>query len=700
MANEFGLWIPAFAGMTVMVRLPWSAQVALQFRWLPFVGANNYSPLHARQLDFAKLNHLKRNATGQHSEQIERFYAIIFLAYCYPVVQPGDMTQIEDVKSRLDIVELVGGYVQLQRSGGSFKANCPFHQERTPSFYVFPDRQSWRCFGACAEGGDAFSFVMKSDRVDFREALHRLGARVGIAIVNQQETGGRSQQLYEVNDAARQFFQQTLATPEAEFVRDYLHRRGITERSAQIFEFGYSPPRDNRLLAHLTGAGYAPELIAEAGLARETPDSSPGDGRYYDLFRGRLMIPIRDWQARVAGFGSRALDQTATAKYLNTPRTPVFDKSRILFAMHLAKEPVRQHGAVIVEGYMDAVMAHQHGFDNVVASMGTALTEHQVAAIRRLTGQVTMALDGDPAGRNATLRSLESSWGVFQQRNARAAQQAGVSVLQQPEALELRVAELPAGLDPDDYIRQSPEGWPTFVAEAAPLFDYLLASLSERADLGSADGRAWVAQTMLRFVAQIPDPIRRDIYLDDLSARLAMNSETLRAALPTIAGESSGARRRRDAPDTANDAAPPPSRDENPVEEMLLALLLQHGDDLAPDDLGAVAPEWFSRSENREIYRSVFIEGVADGSTVAPELEPHLDLLRGRELMLSSPAKPERAWHQIRLTIEREYLKKEIEQLSTVDDALESPVANRLIDNKDRLGEIDRLLRPASPRQP
>ena len=612
------------------------------------------------------------------------------------------MTQIDDVKSRVDIVELIGSYVQLQRAGSSMKANCPFHQERTPSFYVFPDRQSWRCFGACAEGGDALSFVMKADRVDFREALHRLAARVGVAIVNRQEEGGRSRELFEINDAALRFFQQMLATPEAEFVRNYLHDRGVTDRSLQTFEFGYSPPRDNRLLAHLTGAGYTSERIAEVGLARETDD-----GRYYDLFRGRLMIPIRDWSARVAGFGSRALEDGATAKYLNTPRTPVFDKSRILYAMHLAKEPVRQHGAVIVEGYMDAVMAHQNGFDNVVASMGTALTEHQVNLVRRLTSSVTMALDGDPAGRNATLRSLESSWGVFQRRNAQTAQQPGVSVLQQPEALELRVAELPAGKDPDDYIREAPEQWTAFVDGAAPLFDYLFTALSGRADLETADGRAWVAQTMLRFVAQIPDPIRRDFYLDQLSARLSVSGETLRAALPSASRQSAGFRSGRQPPDTADDATRPPMRDENKLEEELLALLLQHGDGLNPDDVATVAPAWFSRSENREIFRSVFADAMSNGiidsvnePAMAPELEHHLGLLRSRELRLTGPDKLKRAWKQVRLAIEKEYLNQEIVQLSAALDGAgepDSPIADQLRDNSQRLREINRQLKPAPP---
>ena len=615
------------------------------------------------------------------------------------------MTQIDDVKSRVDIAELIGGYVQLQRSGSSFKANCPFHQERTPSFYVFPDRQSWRCFGACAEGGDALSFVMKADRVDFREALHRLGARVGVTIVNQQEAGGRSGQLFEINDVARRFFQQMLATPEAEFVRGYLHNRGLTDRSLQTFEFGYSPVRDNRLLAHLTGAGYAPDLITEAGLARETDD-----GRHYDLFRGRLMIPIRDWSARVAGFGSRAMDDGATAKYINTPRTPVFDKSRILFAMHLAKEPVRQQGAVIVEGYMDAVMAHQHGFDNVVASMGTALTEHQVALVRRLTRHVTMALDGDPAGRNATLRSLESSWGVFQQRNARGTQPAGMSVLQQPEALELRVAELPAGQDPDDFIRQSPEAWPAFVAGAASLFDYLLASLSARADMESADGRAWVAQTMLRFVAQIPDAIRRDTYIDDLAGRLSLNADRLRAAIPEIVRQSAAPRRgEQRVPAAADEAIPLSGRNEDATEEYALALLLQHWDGIGLAAAAEIAADWFRNAENREIYRCI-MDAVATASDVdappdvlaPPELEPHLNRLKTRELRLSGSAKPELAWRQTRLKWERKHLDNNVLQLSALlqdTEGWDSPAAVRLTEAAARICEIDRELRPAAPRQ-
>ena len=602
------------------------------------------------------------------------------------------MTQIDDVKSRLDIVEVISSYVNLQRSGSSLKANCPFHQERTPSFFVFPDRQSWRCFGACADGGDAFSFVMKHDKVEFREALQTLAARVGITLVNNEESRSNARELFEINDAARRFFQQMLDTEEARFVREYLERRGVNERSIQTFEIGYSPPRDNRLLAHLRQAGHHDELIARAALARETED-----GRLYDFFRGRLMIPIRDWEARVAGFGSRALDENATPKYLNTPRTPVFDKSRILYAMNLAKEPVRQRGAVIVEGYMDAIMAHQHGYDNVVASMGTALTERQVDLVRRLTTNVTMALDGDPAGRNATLRSLESSWGVFQRRNS---QNTSVSMLQQPDAMELRVAELPAGQDPDDFIRSDPGAWPAFLERAQELFDYLLDSLSERADMDSPDGRSWVANTMLRFVAQIPDPLRSDLYLDRLSARLALNNDTLRRALDDIKRQLAREQRGQAAASAADEATPQPAREYHAVEEALLAFLLQHGTEPLEGYESTPSTEWFSRSENREIYRNVIAGEDADQMPVPPELQAHLDALRSRELRLSNQAKRDKAWLQMSLALEKEHLNNEIRQLSSLPEVMEdldSPLAQRLLHNNIRIGEIDRLLRPASP---
>ena len=596
------------------------------------------------------------------------------------------MSTIDEVKSRVDIVELVGGYVNLLRSGASFKANCPFHQERTPSFYVFPDRQSWRCFGACADGGDALSFVMKAERLEFREALHRLAERVGVTLETRQQSGV-SNELFAINDAARRFYQDQLAEPDAQFVREYLADRGLTDRTQQTFELGYSPRRDNRLLAHLTGLGHTPERIVAAGLARETDD-----GRYYDLFRGRLMIPIRDWSGRLAGFGSRALDDQDAAKYINTPRTAVFDKSAILYAMHLAKEPVRQQGAVIVEGYMDAIMAHQHGYDNVVASMGTALTEQQVNQVRRLTSRVTMALDGDAAGRNATLRSLESSWSIFQRRAAQSEQRAGQSILNPPETLELRIAELPPGQDPDDLIRESPDSWPGFLADnAKPLFDYLLATLTARAEsanLPPADGRAWVARAMLRFVAQIPDAVKRDFHLETLSTKLGVSLDTLQAELP-VNRQPNAPRRGRPAPNRVDDDASLPQRTGDVDEETLLALVLQNEAELVPEATTVIAAAWFRYSENREIFRIV-TDNPDDAAASGPELSAHLDQLRARPLRLYGG--PEQAFHKLCQSLKRKHLNRAIVELTAAvqeSGDLYSAAADQVAELKTQRFETD-----------
>lgn len=592
------------------------------------------------------------------------------------------MSAIDEVKSRVDIVELVGGYVNLLRSGGSFKANCPFHQERTPSFYVFPDRQSWRCFGACAEGGDALSFVMKAEGLEFRDALHRLAERVGVTLTVREQSGV-SAELFGINDAALLFYKQQLATPEAGFVRDYLDNRGLAAPTIQTFELGYSPPRDNRLLAHLDALGFAPPRVVAAGLARETDD-----GRYYDLFRGRLMIPIRDWSGRLAGFGSRALDDAEAAKYINTPRTAVFDKSAILYAMHLAKEPVRQQGAVIVEGYMDAIMAHQNGYGNVIASMGTALTDQQVAQVRRLTSKVTMALDGDAAGRNATLRSLESSWGVFQRRVAQSERSAGQSLLQPPAALELLIAELPSGQDPDDIIRAAPDAWPDFLAKASPLFDYLLSTLTARADTATPDGRSWVARMMLRFVDQIPDAVKRDFHLESLSAQLGVSLDTLHAELPAARQSGEPRRSGRPAPTRADDGSPlpPPSGDVD--EETPLALMLQNPAELVPEATTTVNAEWFSRSENREVFRIVTDNPDAEPG---PELAAHLERLRARELHLYGT--PEQSFQKLRRHLELKHQKNTVSELMAAmgeSGDLYSLEAEQITELTPQLRETDR----------
>ena len=349
------------------------------------------------------------------------------------------MTVVDDIKARLDILEVVGQRVPLQRSGRSYKGNCPFHQERTPSFHVFPDRQSWRCFGACATGGDAITFVMRSENLEFGEAIRELARRTGVQLQERRESRV-DPTAYEINEAARAYFQRHLASTQGADARAYMEGRGLDRAAADAFQIGLAPSDGESLRGHLVREGFSAPQLAAAGIVREGDD-----GRQRDLFRGRLMFPIRDGEGRLAGFGGRSLDDSEP-KYLNSPQSEVFDKSRILYAMDRAKDDIRRNGAVIVEGYMDAIAAHQSGFRNVVASMGTALTGPQVDAIRRMTGRVTMALDQDAAGQQATLRSLESSWQIFQSRVA--GQSGGTTVFQRRDNPEIKVAAMPPGSGP------------------------------------------------------------------------------------------------------------------------------------------------------------------------------------------------------------------------------------------------------------
>lgn len=588
------------------------------------------------------------------------------------------MTVVDDIKSRLDLPEIVSGYAPLQRAGRNFKANCPFHQERTPSFYVYPDRQTWHCFGACAVGGDVFSFVMKAENLEFAAALQKLAQQAGVTLPTRER---REEQdvAYRINEAARDYFQRCLASDRGAATRDYLAGRGLAPASIAKFELGLSPPDGQALFNYLTRQDFAPAPLLQAGIIHE----SRGGG-YRDAFRGRLIIPIRDGQGNLGGFGSRALEDSATPKYLNTARTPVFDKGRLLYGLHLAKEPARQEGLVIVEGYMDAITAHQHGYANVVASMGTALTEQQVAEARRLTHRITMALDADAAGQQATLRSLESSWRIFQQRESGRARSAAPSQ-QRPDDLDLRVAVLTGGKDPDEIIRQDPPGWAAVVQGSIPLFDYLLPTLSALVDISAPQGKARLVEWLRPFILSVREPIQQDHYRQRLADYLAVSADTLRATLnrpppPTRSGGNGpagkGAVPSRDSVFAAND----------PLEDYCLARLLQYPD-LAEVVLeeSNLPEDYFRRPENREIYARLHQTWAEAPEFPVPQeallpalrerapaaLAEHLETLAGKALPPLEPARRAADFRLAALKLEDRYLKdrKHSEQAWFADDA-------------------------------
>ena len=506
------------------------------------------------------------------------------------------MTVVDDIKARLDILEVVGQRVPLQRSGRSYKGNCPFHQERTPSFHVFPDGQSWRCFGACATGGDAISFVMRAENMEFGEAIRQLARQTGVQMPDRQNARV-DPVAYQINEAARAYFQQFLAsTPGAE-ARAYMERRGLDRAATETFQLGLASNDGESLRSHLIREGFATEQLAAAGVVREGDD-----GRQRDLFRGRLMFPIRDAEGRLAGFGGRALDDSEP-KYLNSPQGEVFDKSRILYAMDRARDDIRKNGAVIVEGYMDAIAAHQSGFRNVVASMGTALTETQVSAIRRLTGRVTMALDQDAAGQQATLRSLESSWHIYQSRVA--GQSRGTTLLQRPENPEIRIAAMPPGQDPDEVIHRSPAEWSRLVENARPLLEFVISAMSASIDPSTPQGKAAIAEAVFPLIAAVQDAPQQDYYFQMLARRLDVTPEILRASV----GRPTAARRPRTPPnrqptepaaDRTAATSPFARQERDPVEEYCLVLLMRYPD--LAEYSGPLTPELFWRHENREIF--------------------------------------------------------------------------------------------------
>ena len=316
------------------------------------------------------------------------------------------MAATDDIKARIDIVDVVADYVpDLKRSGRNYHARCPFHQENTPSFVVFPERQTWRCFGACAEGGDVFNFTQKIEGIEFPDALKRLAERAGVVLPERTQREDRPRNpLFAVNEATLRFYREALQADKGALARAYVGQRELSEEAVARFGIGYAPSTGDDLLKHLIALGYTEDQEVAAGVA-----SRFESGEIRDFIRGRLTFVLRDGDGQVIGFAGRSLDGT-NPKYLNTPQTELFDKGRMLYGLDRARDAIAREGvAVVVEGYMDVITAHERGYQNVVASMGTALTEEQVKLLSARAPRVVLALDADAAGQEAMLRSLRTS---------------------------------------------------------------------------------------------------------------------------------------------------------------------------------------------------------------------------------------------------------------------------------------------------
>ena len=464
----------------------------------------------------------------------------------------GNVT--DEVKQRVDIVELVGRYSPLKRAGTVYKGLCPFHSERTPSFVVFPHTGTWHCFGACGTGGDAISFVMRKENLDFREALQLLAQQVGIEIDEHGEdpSGRQRTQLYDVNEAAALYFAHVLQHhPAAEPARAYLRRRGIDQPVADRFHLGFALDTWSGLRDYLLEKGFKPDLLLEAGLIKRNEERNST----YDMFRNRVIFPIRDRQGRSIGFGGRVLDDSLP-KYLNTSETPLFHKSHVIYGLDLANRAIRQlDRVVIVEGYMDVIAAHQFGFANVVACMGTALTPDQLRQLQHYTDNFVLALDADAAGQQATMRGLNQARQSLTRVRKPVVTPAGNVRLEERLGANLFITTMPEGRDPDDVIRQDPTQWQAAIDAAKPLVDFYFDVVAAQTDLSSARGKGVAVAELTPLIAELGDDVERQHYTQRLS-RLVQVDEL------TIAGRVQAAARTMQA---GIDAKRPRPADERPA---------------------------------------------------------------------------------------------------------------------------------------
>ena len=496
------------------------------------------------------------------------------------------MSTIDDIKQRLDIVDVISSYLKLEKAGRNFKALCPFHQEKTPSFFIFPDRQSWRCFG-CGAGGDLFSFVMKKEGTAFGETLKTLADKAGVSLERKKEAieGKSTDRLYQINEAAAQYFHDLLFhAPAAGGARDYvMKQRGLNSRTIDDFQIGFSPGEGLKI--HLLERGYSEKELLSLRLLGEK------DGRTYDFFRHRLMFPIRDIKGRVVGFGARALDDSVP-KYLNSPQTAIFDKSGILYAIDRAKAAIKEKGqAVIVEGYMDVITAHQYGFTNVVASMGTSLTEKQIKVLKGLTRSFAFALDPDVAGDAATLRAIEVARRSLEREDLEMPTWLGTT---SKLRAEMKIIPLPRGKDPDKVIREDPQAWQQLVDNALPLMDHLLTVAASKADLTKPGEKSRASEQLLPLIAELEDDVQREFYLGKLASLLGVSDKTL-------VGMAARLHRTRSEKALKTETKPiAPAYSGDKLEEYCLCLLLQHPE--LRDKAKELEPEYFERSENREIF--------------------------------------------------------------------------------------------------
>lgn len=457
------------------------------------------------------------------------------------------MDVTEEIKARIDIVDLISETVQLRKAGSSYSGMCPFHDnKRTPAFAVFPDSGTWRCFGQCNEGGDIFSFVMKKEGWDFKETLEHLAKRAGVELrpqtPHQQARNEQTDRLRDLLEAVVVFYRHQLRNTAAgaDALR-YLHDRGLDDETIDTWGVGYAQDSFEITLNHLTEKDFTRDEILAAGMV-----SQRDNGHIFDRFRDRVTFAIRDERGRMTGFGARALRKDQVPKYLNSPQTILFDKGRMLYGLDRARSPIREaNQVVIVEGYMDVIVPHMHGFTNLVSPMGTALTEDHLRLLKRRSRNIILALDPDAAGSRATMRGLEIARETMDRKQEVTLDARGLIRHEGAIDADIRVAILPEGLDPDEIVIQDPQQWQAIITNAKPIITHVMETLAIGKNRSDPKVKSEIAAQVMSLIDDVGNAIERDTYRQHLARFLRIDEHTL---LQSVARPSKQKRRTRSQP--------------------------------------------------------------------------------------------------------------------------------------------------------
>jgi DNA primase len=571
---------------------------------------------------------------------------------------------ISRVRDSVDIYDLISGYVSLRKTGKNWVGLCPFHSEKTPSFNVNPDKQIFHCFG-CGVGGNVFKFLELQEGLNFPEAMKRLADRAGITLLDARERGAdrksedeRKALLKVVADAAV-FFRHELEGPAGSAARAYLAKRGLTEAVIRDFSLGYARPEWDGLLKHLKHKGYPPGLLEKAGLVVKR---SEGEG-CYDRFRGRIIFPIRDMSGNVIAFGGRVMDDSLP-KYLNSPETPLYSKSNVLFCLDKAKEPARKAGYfVIVEGYLDAIACHQYGVQNAVATLGTALTEGHLRLMRRFAQKIVLIFDPDPAGVKAAMRGFDLFAG---------------------SGMKVNVVSLPDGDDPDTYLKK--RGYEEFAVrlrESVKFMDFVLVQVAKNGSTSPIDEKVEQAAEMLGFIAKLPSGIERDHYLKKTAETLGVDELLLRQEMASRHKAPTGPRQRSAAPVRVS---------RRPKAEEILIHLMLRDEDTARNVMEQIRPDEFTDPLYRRAAERIFAvlkqHGRLDSSALLSEGDDDLNRLISHYSVLDTEYNdtPSECVDRIKCYNHEQKIRSIQQAIKEAEAGGDVDEVNRLIEEQNRLG--------------